>query len=247
MAADVWAQSTSRIAYFFLLVPVKSFLRWSGLKNRNIIWNKFPSFRFSYSRFISFKFAETAPFLCCRFQFSEQSRPTRMLNSRSWISLFYVFTPFCPCRLRRRVKFYIFTTPPGLILGFQSLPPPSSTSSSRCESRAVLMRSTDRWLCTAVLGLDAPGLFALWTPAFCWLVQTYDIDSSAQLSWWTAGSLVQTRCSVLLFADVPSQRPVFSADSRRTAGDAALSNGFDTNTGSASLLLPCCHWRCQVH
>lgn len=52
---------------------------------------------------------------------------------------------------------------------------------------------------------------------------------------------------LLLYVDVHAQGPVFSAYSWCAAGDATLSNGLDSDSRSTSLLLPCCHWRCQVH
>lgn len=52
---------------------------------------------------------------------------------------------------------------------------------------------------------------------------------------------------LLSHADVPSQRPIFCADSSSAAGDATLQDGLDPDGRSAALLLPCCHWRCQVH
>lgn len=87
---------------------------------------------------------------------------------KSW----YVSPLIFPDRLKRPVRFYIFTTPPGLTLGYQSLLPPSLTSCSRCESRVVWTRTRDRWWCTAAPASDALAHFVLWTPASYWFVQS---------------------------------------------------------------------------
>lgn len=61
------------------------------------------------------------------------------------------------CRLKRLVRFYISTTPPGLTLGFHSLLPPSLTSCSRCESQVAWIRNMDQWWCTAAPASAALG------------------------------------------------------------------------------------------
>lgn len=90
----------------------------------------------------------------------------------------YVFPLIFLHRLKRLVRFYTFTTPPGLTLGYQSLLPPSLTSCSRCESRVVWIRTRDQWWCTAALASDALGHFVLWTPASYWFVQSSATEKS---------------------------------------------------------------------
>lgn len=46
---------------------------------------------------------------------------------------------------------------------------------------------------------------------------------------------------LLSHADVPSQRPIFCADSSSAAGDATQQDGLDPDGRSAALLLPCRH------
>lgn len=90
----------------------------------------------------------------------------------------YVFPLIFLHRLKRLVRFYTFTTPPGLTLGYQSLLPPSLTSCSRCESRVVWIRTRDQWWCTAAPASDALGHFVLWTPASYWFVQSSATEKS---------------------------------------------------------------------
>lgn len=95
----------------------------------------------------------------------------------SFSFLLHVFSPIFLCRLKRLARFCIFTTRPGPTLGCRSLLHLSSTSCSRCESRAVWIQTRDQWWCIAVLELGALGPFASWTPASCWCVQTLFLGS----------------------------------------------------------------------